>query len=332
MRTLFVCTILLIALFAGAFFYVLYTPALVLKNVPAFAERYLKDATITSLNIGGQSFEYPEVLKLFKVSADVEWKNENYQISIQELAILNFQTFLRTKKQFIIGASGLTVQKKNFGLQNGAVDATINFEGDVVSSYAGMLKDGALNLNPYQLSGAQAKFEGNKEGFKISDISTQAYGGSVKGNIKMELKPHRTETVSVEFSGLKSQELETLNKAIFSQLNGQFTGTLRLTRVDEQIQVLAILAEMRKGGTIEKGLCKKILSYMTDEENRYAVETLIEGKDKLNFDNAEFRILNVSQNLAGVTVTLMNKKDNFRIHETINIDIVRILQKIAWKN
>ena len=59
---------------------------------------------------------------------------------------------------------------------------------------------------------------------------------------------------------------------------------------------------------------------------------MLKAKESFIFDAGEFRILNVSQNLAGVTATLTNKKDNFHIHETINIDISRVLQKIAWKN
>jgi hypothetical protein len=332
MRTLFIGTITLIAIFAGAFYYVFYTPALILKAVPAAAEKYFKEGTVSSVSIGGQTFEYPEVLKLSKISAQVQWKDEDYLLEIGELDILNFQTFWRTQQQVIISVSGLNVQKKNFALKDCVVDATINLAGDVVSSYHIVLKNGEVNLTPYQLSGVQAKFEGTQDAVTVSDIIVQAYGGQAKGNIKIESKPHRTQTAIIEFSGLKSQELQTLNKAIFSQLTGEFQGTFRLTRADEQLQVLAILAEMSKGGTMEKNLCKKVMTYMTDEENRYAVETLLESKGKLSFDTAEFRILNVSQNLAGVTVTLINKKDNFRIHETINIDIARILEKIAWKS
>ncbi len=332
MRNLFFGTLVLIALFIGAFYYVFYTPALILKELPVVVEKYFKDATLSSLNIGGQSFEYPETLKLSKISAEVEWKNDTYQIEAEEFDILNFQTFLKDKKQVVLRTTGLTVQRKNFGLKKGAVDATVNLNAESITGYIGSLRNGELNLNPYQLSGTQAKFEGNKDNFKISEINAQAYGGQVKGDIRVELKPRRTETLALEFGGFKSQELQTLNKPIFSQLFGEFKGTLRLTRIDDQIQVLAILAEMSKGGTMEKALSKKIVSYMTDEENRYAVENVIENQGKINFDNGEFRILNVSQNLAAVTVTLENKKEKLRIHETINIDISRILQKIAWKN
>ena len=283
MRSIFVCTIVMTALLAGAFYYVFYTPDLILKAVPSVAEKYLKDMTITKLHIGGQSFEYPEVLKLFKVTAEIEWKNEQYQFAAQELDIHNFQTFWRTKKQAIVSVAGATLQQKNFGMTNGFVDATLNFEGDVLASYTGILKSGDLSLNPYQLSGTQAKFEGSHKGYKITEIKTQAYGGQAKGDIKVERKPHHTEIVSIEFVGLKSRELETLNKPIFSQIDGDFTGTMRLTRVDQQIQVLAILAEMRKGGIMEKALCKRIVSTMTNEEERYAVENYVESKGKLHF-------------------------------------------------
>lgn len=332
MRSVFFGTLALFVILIGAFYYVFYTPALILKEIPPLAEKYFKEATLSSISIGAQSFEYPETLKLLKINAEVEYKNETYQINIGELDFRNFQTFLTTKQQAILSFSDLSVQRKNFGIQKGVLDATLNFSGTSIVNYSGVLRNGDLNLNPYQLSATQAKFEGNMDGFKITEINVQAYGGRAKGDIKVDYKPHWTEIMTVEFGGLKNQELQTLNKPIFSQLSGDFNGTLRFNRIDGQLQVLAILAEMPKGGTMEKGLSKKITSYMTDEENRYAVEDLIESQGKISFDNAEFRILNISQNLAGVTVTLENKKDKLRIHETINIDISRILQKIAWKN
>ncbi|MCB9772447.1 MAG: hypothetical protein H6754_07855 [Candidatus Omnitrophica bacterium] len=332
MRSIIVATVLLLVLLTCVFYYVCFTPALVSKAIPAVVEKYFPNATLQSLHIGGQSFKYSETLKLSDITAQVQWNDRIYQFDIDELNFTNFMTFTKEKKLAALSSSGFTFKKDGFEIHNAAFNVNLQLGANSVDSFECQLLDGKIDLMPYQLTNVQAKLQGSKLGLTITEIKAQAYGGQTKGQIKLTFSPKSSENIEMEFNGVKSDALQVIYKTIFSQLTGEFNGKIRLSRVDQQIQVFAVLADMSRGGTMKSTLAKKIINYMTDEENRYDLTSLLEKKGEFAFDAGEFRILNVNQNIAAITVTLNDKKQNLRVHETINMDISRVLQKTAWKN
>ncbi len=331
MRYIFTLTILMVVVLTGAFYYVCYTPALVQKCAPEFVAKYIKDLTLNSLQIGRQSITYPEILKLYKIKADVEWQNEVYQIEIAELDFLNFSTFLRTQQQAQLDVAGLNIQKKNFEIKNAVLSLSVALEHKALQSFDMMLRNGELFVAPYHLNSVQAHIQANKESFNIGDLKVLAYGGQAKGKIDIVRLPRSSETAVIEFSDVKSEELAGVYKNIFSQITGDFSGTIRWTRVEGSLQVMAIFMEILKGGRLGPRLSKRIVSYMIDEEKRDKITALVDEKHFLPFDNAEFRVLNLNQKLAGVTVTVANKSEDLLIHETINVDIADILKKFGLK-
>ncbi len=330
-RSIFMLTMIMLALLLGAFYYAFYTPGLVQRAAPAFIAKYVPDVTLNSLEIGGQSISYPEVLKLYNIKAEIQWQNQTYQIRIAELDFLNFQTFVRLQQQALLEISGLTVQRKDLEIYDAALSLTINLVDKTLGNCAIVLKDGEVKIPPYHLTRTYARIEASKEIFKVPEFKVQAYGGLAKGNIEKTFVPKVSETLLVEFSDLKSQELTAFNKRLFSQVSGEFGGTFRLSRVEGELQIFAIMAEISKGGTLAPNLYKKISGYIIDEETLSKAAHLIETNGKLDFDNAQVRVLKLNQSVAGVTVTLENKKEKLSIHETVNIDIGRILAKFDWK-
>lgn len=332
MRNLFALTIAMIAILAAMFFYVFYTPSLAMKYVPQVVKKYLPDGELKSLHIGGQLLDYPETLRLRNITGELEWKSEVYQFSVRDFAILDFWNTMRDKKVARVAVVGLGINKKNLEAKDGTLNLTVGLGEDSFKDIEGTMKIAEVNANPYRANNIQSSIRWSKADLRLSDLKMEVYGGQAAGEIKITFPPKMSEVVYLEFKNLKSSHLQTFNKPVFSQLNGEFSGSLRLSRLDGNIQVLAILAEMAKGATLESGLANKILGYMTDEQTRYNLLTLMEDQSALTLDKAEFRILNETQNLASVTFTLENKKSDLRIHETVNIDSSRILQKIAWRN
>lgn len=330
-RSIFMLTIMMFFVLLGAFYYAFYTPGLVQRAAPAFIAKHVPDVTVNSLEIGGQSITYPEVLKLYNIKAEIQWQNQTYQIRIAELDFLNFQTFVRFENQALFEIAGLSIQTKDLEVYDAALSLTINLVNKALENCAIVLKDGEVKIRPYHLTRTYARIEASKKVFKVSEFKVQAYGGLAKGNIEKTFAPKISETLLVEFRDLKSQELTAFNKRLFSQVNGEFGGTFRLSRVEGELQIFAIMAEISKAGTLAPNLYEKISGYIIDEEILSKTAHLIETNGKLDFDNAQVRILKLNQNVAGVTVTIENKKEKFFIHETINIDIARILAKFDWK-
>ncbi len=331
LQYIFRLTVALIALLAGVFYYICYTPGLVQRAAPAFIEKHIPEVSLRSLHIGGQSLAYPEVLKLYDIKAQVEWKDEIYHIEIAEFDFLNFQTFIRLQQQALLQFVGLNIERKNFKVVGAALSLTANLDTKGFKNCEIVVSNGEVMIPPYRVTRVQTKIQASEEGFKIPEFQGQAYGGSVKGSVDVTFGKKTSEVVRIEFKDFKSLDLEDVNKALFSQLQGDVNGTLRLTRLDGLIQVFAIMAEMPKEGSMSMALAKKIGSYMTDEESRYKAMAMIDKQGKLDFDSAQIRILNLNPNLAGVTITLENKKEDFRIHETTNVDFARILKKVDWK-
>lgn len=331
LQYIFRLTVALIALLAGVFYYICYTPALIQRAAPAFIEKHIPEVSLRSLRIGGQSLAYPEVLKLYDIQAEVEWQNEIYHIEIAEFNFLNFQTFIRVQQQALFEFVGLNIERKNFKVVGAALNLTVNLDTKGFKNCEIVTSNGEVMIPPYRVTRVQTKIQASREGFKIPEFQGQAYGGWVKGSVDVTFVKKTSEVVRMEFKDFKSLELEDVNKALFSQLQGDVNGTLRLTRLDGLIQVFAIMAEMPKGGSMSMALTKKISSYMTDEESRYKVMAMLDSQGKIDFDSARIRILNLNRNLAGVTITLENKKEDFRIHETTNVDFARILKKVDWK-
>lgn len=331
LQYIFRLTVVLIALLAGVFYYVCYTPALVQRVAPAFIEKYIPEVTLKSLKIGGQSLAYPEVLKLYDIQAQVQWQEETYLIQIDEFNFLNVQTFLRVQQQALFEFVGLNIERKNFKVVNAALRLMVNWDAKGFKNCEIMAKNGEVMIAPYRVVNVQSLIQASREGFKVPEFRGQAYGGQVKGSLDVAFVGKQLEVVIVEFADLKSQELQELSKALFSQVQGNIGGTLRLTRGDGLVQVFAMMAEISQGGSISAALTQKISSFMTDEENRYKVAEILDRQGKLDFDSAQIRILKSNASLAGVTVTLENKKADVRIHETINVGLARILKKVDWK-
>ncbi len=331
MRSIFVLTMMMFALLVGAFYYAFYTPALVQKAAPAFIEKYVKEVTLNSLRIGGQSIAYPEVLKLYNIRAEFQWENETYELAIAELDFLNFQTFIRTQQQALIDLSGVDIHKKDWEILNASAGLTVNLNDKSFDNCLIVLRQAAIKIAPYKLTGIQARIEASRQSVKIPEFKAQAYGGGAKGKISLTFTPKVSEEINIEFWDMKSTELALFNKRLFAQVSGDFNGTLKFSRAEGLIAVLAIFAEIPKGGTLSTNLGKKISGYIVDEETLGKITDSIEKKGKIEFDNAQVRILKLNERVAGVSVTLENKKDNLSIHETINMDMSRILAKFDWK-
>ena len=331
MRSAFGITLAIMLALTGLFYYVGYTPALVLKAVPTIMEKYFPGASLESLQIKNQLLEYPSKLKLFDIHGALRWKDEVYQFDIKQLDIIDFWETWKSRQQAKFKVTGLTISKKNFELKNANFNIALLVGDNSVKSGEGFFLAEDIQVTPYRISNAQARFQANHETIKISDFLTYAYGGKIKGEINLTLAPQSAQVASLEFSGMSSEQMKTINKSFFSQLVGEFNGTLRLNKINDQIQILALLADMPKGAVLAPALAEKIIGYMTDEEKRYALQTILKNQHALKLSKAEFRILNINQNLAGVTFTLDNKERNLHVQETVNIDIARILQKIVWK-
>ncbi len=331
MRSAFGITLAIMLALTGLCFYVWYTPAIVLKIIPLVMEKYFPDASLESLQIKSQLLEYPSRLKLFDIRGELKWKDEDYQFAIKELDIIDFLDTWTTRKTAKFNIIDGNVLRKNLEIKNANINVSFVLTENSVKSGEGFINAGDIQINPYRISNAQARFQGNKETMKINDFAAFAYGGKMKGEMKFMFAPQNSQTVWLEFSGLDSEQLKTVNKAFFTHLVGQFNGTLRLNRINDQIQILALLTEMPKGAVLAPVLANKIISYLTDEEKRYTLQNMVDTQHALKLTKAEFRILNINQNLAGVTFTLDNKEQDLHVQETVNIDIARILQKIVWK-
>lgn len=330
-RSIFTLTIIMLVLLIGAFYYAFYTPALIQRAAPAFIAKHVPDIVLNSLQIGGQLIEYPEKLKLYNIKAELEWRNKTYQIRVEKFEFLNFQTFLNAQQQALFEISGLTVQGKDFEIFDAVLSLTVNLVNKAVDNCVVLLKDGEVKIPPYRATCTFARIEASKNFIKVPEFKVQAYGGVAKGNIEKTFIPKISQTLLVEFQDLKSGDLVALNKRLFSQVNGDFSGTFRLTRAEGQLQVLAVMAEVSNGGSLSPSLYRKIGGYVIDEETISSVERLIQANGRLDFDNAQVRILKLSHNVAEVTVTLENKKEGVSIYETINIDMSRILAKFDWE-
>lgn len=331
MRAAFSVTIVLLLFFVGAFYYVFYTPALVIKAAPAIAERYLKDVQIQSLQIGGQVLEYPNTLRLFRIKGELTWGGETYHFDIKEINLPHLLNTVKEKRNAKLNIDGLNLQKKNLEIKNAGINVAMTLDENSIRTYEGFLQAGEIHLTPYQFNNIQMRFQGSKEALQLTEIKTEAYGGQAKGEIKLIFVPKLIQMVLLEFNGIKTAPLQNFNKALFNQIDSELNGTLRLNKSDEQIQILALLVNMPKGATLSADMINRIVSTMTDEDKRYNIQAILENNRTITFDKAEFRILNVNQNLASITFTLDNKQQNLHIQETVNVDMSRILQKIAWK-
>ncbi len=331
MRSIFMLTLMMFALLLGAFYYAFYTPSLVQKAAPAFLEKYVKEVTLNSLQIARQSITYPEVLRLYDIKAEFQWQGQTYQIQIGELDFLNFQSFLHDQQQALLEVTQLSIQRKDLSIADAALTLTVNLEDKAFKNCDVFLRDGQIEITPYRLTHVQGRIAASKESFKVSEFKAQAYGGSARGNIELTFIPKVSESAFVEFSDMKAQELVALHKRFFSQVSGEFSGTLRLSRVEGLIAVLAIFAEIPHGGTLGRAFVKKLSGYIIEDESLEKITRLVKDKGTLDFDDAKFRILKLNENVAGVTISLLNKKENLNINETVNIDMARILQKFDWK-
>jgi len=331
MRTAFGITLAVLAALTGLFYYIFYTPALVLNAVPGIMDKYLPDTSLQSLQVASQLVEYPNRLKLFGIHGEVQWQDEVYNFDIAQLDVVDFLDTWKTKQQAKFNIKGLTFSKKGLELRNADLNLVIVLAGNSFKSYDGSLSAEEIRVTPYHISGTRVHFQGNKEMVTFNEFLTDAYGGKVKGEITLTSAPQISQVIWMEFSGIKSEQMQTINKKFFSQFICEVNGTLRLNRVNGQIQILVLLADMPKGVVLSSAFAERISSYMTDEEKRDTIRGILEKQHNLKLSKAEFRVLSVNENLAGVTFTLDNKEPELHIHETVNIDIARILQKIAFK-
>lgn len=331
MRYLFILTLVLIMLLTATFYFVAFTPYLVEKQVPVYKEKFFKDVTLNDFKVGGQTFAYPDILKLFHIHAEFEYQHETYQLDIGQMDIINFPAFISSQRQLVLKVEDFNILRKGYELVHSQIDATVNMKPDGFSDGEFIFHDGEIKFGAYDLTQLQARLGLSREALKIADIKARTYGGQTKGKIEINLLPTSKQTVDLEFSNVNSRELGKVNKRIFSQIDGEFNGTMRMTRVEDVIQVLTIFAEIPKGGTVNPGLGQRLAGYMTSESNRGKVDELIGKNVPLVFNYAEFRILNVNPYVAGITFLIDGKEDKFLIHETINVDMDRMFKSLAWK-
>lgn len=321
----FLCFVLVIATFYAVF----YTPWLAVAYLPDFVGRYGEGWQLRSLQIGGQSFQFPEILKWSRLSGEIQKEDAVYRFDMAEAIPEEIFSLWKAKRQANVTFTGINISGRDVEIKQANMKVLLTASPsaelamDVTGHAAGVF------FRRYHFQNITARLKTDSKQCHISEMTTNLYGGRAQGEIQINFQ-NREVFASVEFSGIKSETMEEINKSFFSQLSAQFDGSLRLKMTGDWVEILALHTTMPKGSKLHFRMIKAMSAYLTQEESIQKIESIIERGIELPLDSADIHILNTSGNLAAVTFILRSKRYGLDIQETVNMDIQRIFQKVSF--
>ncbi len=321
MRRHVIPIIILFAFFGGTFLFLLHSTWFFNTLGPKFIEKNYPNVDLVSFKVESQQFKYPETFVLKDVTITMGEYEATKQLTIKELTLYDFLTYLKKRENIKLMVKGLKLTYDQLEINNLNLKALLFFQGPHFTQLSGIFAGYEAAFSSFRVQNFEGQIHGTRHRIQLTDLVADAYGGLMRGQVIMDFKPEINYIFWLEGQNFKPHLLTEVNQPLFSQLNGDLSGAMRLIWGSQQVNLLALNMQFNRGGIIGSGLVKTILGFKGNEGSKGHLKAILSSDGSLAVDQAKMRLQNSGAYRLNLEYSLREEGSGFKLKERQEIGI-----------
>ena len=188
----------------------------------------VKGAQIQSLVISRQRFYPPGQLILTDIQLVLKKDDDTLRLNIRRLILGELENLWRAQPTIKLNLTGLNWELSDIKIQNLSLTSVLTLQHQTSYLIVAEAESPQMDLYSYKINDAAFQIVGNRQNFKLKNITAQAYDGRVEGEITLKYNPAPTYSMDLKLMHIDLSRLKEANPSVFSQVDGKADGTLSI--------------------------------------------------------------------------------------------------------
>ena len=322
--------VIMLSVLGGVFFFLLHSTWFFNYFGPAYIKRQLKEYSLETFNVKSQEFSFPETFVLRDVQVTLAKEDKACELTIKELTLYEFLTYLKKKENIKVMVKGLSLKYDRLALSNLNMKGLIFFQGHHFSQLNGIFAGQRIEIFPYHVDNFEGQLRGVRKRIQLTDFVADAYGGLVKGQVVLEYNPQPNYIFWLEATNFKPELLRETRQPLFSHVQGDLSGAMRLIWGAQQVNLMAVNLQFSKGGVLDAGLVEKILSFPGNTAAKDQLNSMRAADGGLKVDQGKMRLQNAGEYRLTLEYALVDEQQGFKLREQQEIPVRAGLSRLLF--
>ena len=311
----------MLAVLGGILFFIVHSTWFFNYFGPRYITRLLKEYSLETFHVNSQKFSFPETFVLQDVTLSLFKENKTCEMTIKELTLYEFLTYLKKKENIKVMVKGLNLKCDRLTLSNLNVKGLLFFQGHHFTQLNGIFAGQRIEISPYHVDNFEGQLRGGRKRIQLTDFVADAYGGLVKGQIVMEYNPQLNYIFWLEVANLKPELLKETQQVLFTQLQGDLSGAMRLIWESQQMNLMALNLQFTQGGLIHPDLVESILAFEGNTAAKTQLNTMRSADGSLKVDQGKMRLQNAGEYRLTLEYSIVDERQGFKLKEEQEIPV-----------
>lgn len=313
MKVLKVLVGVILIILAGVWL-TLYTPVVTERVVAWKLQQSVKDLRLDRFQIEKQSFVFPNRFIFKDVSWDGTWAKERQVSGSIPFADVRFG-----EDQMFLNAGGATLRLDDVSVTGAELDLVTDSREEGPTRLKGSVVTGPVrSLSAAILEGISGSLSGDMKQFAVSHMVMRGYGGVIGGQVDITTDP-LVYDANLQCAGIEAEALEKINATIFSLIDGQLNGTIRLAGEGRHVSALELDLFLISGGRVKASLLELLTVYVPVLNEVTGLPELVKSGKMFEAQQAALKLKTVEPGLLTGEIRIFSEQLFLNLTVPLNI-------------
>lgn len=313
--------IVIVLIAAGAGVYralnsVKFTPWIIKKIV----HKNFPQVTIDAIQVGAQRFRFPNEFTFSGIKAAIRQDKVSYKVEARELRAEGLLTAWRPKNDLKVDLKAFQLDSDIGAIQDLFTTAYVEMADGQIRNLTGTVQFREGRFGVYVVNDAACVLGHQDKKLFFKNVTAQAYGSKLNGEISLEYPPSLFYSVQIVFQDLDISRLKAVNADLPKQVEGVFSGAVAMSGRQADLQNLDLETHVVRDGKIRASLLNFVTQYMPSSKEREYLDKALESNGKVNVETGSVQLKSLSKNKLTALVKLFSKELNLDQNFVIDIN------------
>lgn len=313
---LFFVLFLIVFVLMGLSFALLNSGWFYTKVLPRAISSANKDLQIQTFEPARYSFRFPLRFHLEDIKCLAKIHSISHKISCRQLSLEGISTH-----QFKNTLTDLAVETPIYKIKNFNVNLLMDLDKKGIRQLDGTLNGAQATAYGYETNWIISLMKGDKEKIWFPNLVADFYSGKVNGEIFLDYAHQMSYSITIHFAGVDLSRLKSVNRDVFSQVQGHVDGDAKLTGDLKSIGSIEAALGVPLGGKLKASLLGFIVQYIPQSTQRKDLELLIKTNGDVPFEKGNIRLKSLSNDKLATEISLNSEKFNLDLNLGVDINI-----------
>lgn len=276
---------------------------------------------VKALTIRQQQFDFPSRLTLKNLAILVKDKQETRDIGIDTVEFNHLPQIILRQKPVEFHVKKAQIKSETINVEDLYSKLNILFKG---SRYllGGDLQIVKLRLASFTVTGIFSMVESDGKNLHLTDCFAKSYGGTIACEIFLEYQAGLPYSIQLNAARLNLQKLKEVNSAffqIFSQVEGQFEGEMRLKGDKEGLKTFFVNGRVPKNAKVPAGLFSFVAQLLPNSTQKDMLNSLGKSGGKVPMEVLSVNLQSLNEQELRAIIKMSSRQLNLDLNPTIDV-------------